>query len=197
MNNPLLRRLRRTTAFQRFTLISILVLLAGCAIAARKRAPPLRTVAHVDLPRYMGHWRVIAEIPYFAERGAVDSVESYSLLPDGTVHNWFTCRKESFDAPLNKITAHAYVVNKQTNAEWRVKFLGGLISASYLILDLDPDYQWTVVGHPSHNYGWIMAREKTLPEATYQAILQRLAAQGYDVSRFQKVPQFPSQLPPH
>ena len=46
--------------------------------------------------------------------------------------------------------------------------------------------------HPSRNYGWIMAREKTMPEPTYRGIL-RLAclAQGYDVSRFQKVPQIP------
>jgi len=89
------------------------------------------------------------------------------------------------------------VVNKQTNAEWRVKFLGGLITAPYLILDLDPDYQWTVVGHPSRNYGWIMAREKTLPAATYRKILERLAAQGYDASRFEKVAQFPSQAAAH
>lgn len=137
----------------------------------------------------MGHWRVIAEIPYFAERGAVDSIESYSLLPDGTIYNWFVCRKGSFYAPVSQVTAHAYVFNKATNAEWRVKFLGGLITAPYLIIDLDPDYQWTVVGHPSRNYGWIMARRKTMPDATYQAILSRLAAQGYDVARFRKVPQ--------
>jgi apolipoprotein D and lipocalin family protein len=172
-------------------LVAVCAVCLGCACACRKKAAPLHTVAHVDLPRYMGHWRVIAEIPYFAERGAVDSVESYSLLPDGTIHNWFTCRKGSFAAPVKKITAHAYVVNKDTNAEWRVKFLGGLISAPYLILDLDPDYHWTVVGHPSRNYGWIMAREKTLPEATYRGILDRLATQGYDVSRFEKVPQIP------
>jgi apolipoprotein D and lipocalin family protein len=178
-------------------LIPISALLLGCALMRRNPGPPLRTVSHVDLPRYMGHWRVIAEIPYFAERGGVDSVESYALLPDGTIHNWFVMRKGSFSAPESKVTAHAYVVNKQTNAEWRVKFLGGLITAPYLIIDLDPNYQWTVVGHPSRNYGWIMAREKTMPEETYQGIIKRLAAQGYDVSRFQKVPQLPSQMPAH
>ena len=171
-------------------LIAICALLLGCA----NQGPPLRTVAHVDLPRYMGHWRVITEIPYFAERGGVDSVESYALLPDGSIDNWFTMRKGSFSAPESKVTAHACVVNRQTNAEWRVKFLGGLITAPYLILDLDPDYQWTVVGHPSRNYGWIMARTKSLPEGRYRAILKRLAQQGYDPNRFVKVPQTPAQL---
>ncbi len=155
---------------------------------------PLKTVSHVDLPRYMGDWRVIANIPYFAEKNCVDSVESYRLNPDGTIKNFFTYRKKSFSAPEKRIHAKAVVVNHQTNAEWSVKFFGGLISVPYLVLDIDPDYQWIVVGHPSRNLGWIMARNKTLPDATYAAILKRLAAQGYDPSLFKKVPQLPSEL---
>jgi len=183
----------RTSLLIAVPLVGLAAFLVGCSMMG-SRKPPLRTVSHVDLPRYMGHWRVIAEIPYFAERDGVDSVESYALLPDGSIHNWFTMRKGSFTAPESKVTAHACVTNKQTNAEWKVKFLGGLITAPYLIIDLDPHYQWTVVGHPSRNYGWIMAREKTMPDATYNAILKRLAAQGYDPARFQKVAQLPSEL---
>ena len=146
----------------------------------------------MDLKRYMGDWRVIANIPYFAEKGCVDSIESYSLRADGMIDNWFTFRKGSFDAPQKKITAKARAHDPKTNAEWRVRFLG-VITVAYLILDLDPKYRWTVVGHPSRNYGWIMARTKTLPDATYREILKRLEAQGYDPSRFVKVPQ----VPPH
>jgi apolipoprotein D and lipocalin family protein len=186
----------RTPLLLAVPLVGLAAFLVGCAMNGSGK-PPLRTVSHVDLPRYMGHWRVIAEIPYFAERGGVDSIESYALLPDGSIYNWFTMRKGSFSAPESKVTAHAYVTNRQTNAEWKVKFLAGLITAPYLIIDLDPDYQWTVVGHPSRNYGWIMARSKTMPDATYNAILQRLATQGYDPSRFQKVPQLPSELVQH
>lgn len=156
---------------------------------------PLRTVDYVDLPRYMGDWRVIAEIPNFAERHCVDSVESYALRKDGTIHNWFTARKKSFDAPPKRVAeAEAVVLDKQSNAVWQVKFAGGLINVQYLIIDLDPDYRWTVVGHPSRKYGWIMARDKTLPKKTYEGILQRLKANGYDTSKFLLVPQLPSQL---
>lgn len=160
--------------------------LSGCATK-----PALRTVSHVDLPRYMGDWRVIANIPYFAERGCVDSVESYELRPDGKIRNWFTYRKESFDAPQKRVGDFtAEVVNKETNAEWRVHF-APLISAGYFIADLDPQYRWVAVGHPSRRYGWIMARERTLPEQTYREILQRLEQQGYDPKAFAKVPQVP------
>ena len=153
----------------------------------------LKPVPHVDLERYMGDWRVIAIIPYWAEKDCVDSIESYWLLPDGQIGNSFQFRKKSFDAPQKKLTFKAEVFNKKTNAEWRVKFLP-FVKVAYLILDLDPEYQWTVVGHPSRTYGWIMARGTTLPEATYQGILERLKQQGYDPAKFVKVPQ-PAPMP--
>lgn len=158
-----------------------------------KTNAPLRTVQSVDLARFMGDWRVIANIPYFAEKGCVDSIESYAPRPDGRIDNWFTFRKQSFDAPQKKFTALAWVHDKTTNAEWRVRFFG-LITVDYLILELDPEYQWTVIGHPSRKYGWIMARDKTLPDATYEKILQRLSKHGYDPGQFKKVPQLPSQI---
>jgi apolipoprotein D and lipocalin family protein len=168
-----------------FALVLLTSLLAGCASVK----PPLRTVAHVDLPRYMGDWYVIANIPYFAEKNCLDSIESYGLRSDGKIDNWFTCRKKSFEAPLERqVNAIATVEDKTTNAFWRVHFFK-VISVKYLILDLDPDYQWVVVGHPSRRYGWIMSRATTLGDSTYDAILKRLADQGYDIEKFKKVPQ--------
>jgi lipocalin len=48
---------------------------SGCASGIKTTKKPmkraaageLQTVRHVDLRRYMGDWRVIANIPYFAE----------------------------------------------------------------------------------------------------------------------------------
>lgn len=158
------------------------------AQAATGNRQPLKTVPHVDLARYMGDWRVIAEIPYFAEKGCVDSIESYGLKPNGEIANTFTYRKKSLTAPQKSIHATGQVYNKTTNAEWRVTFLG-LVRTKYLVIGLDPHYQWALVGHPSRNYGWILARSKTIPEELYQKLLGQLAAQGYDIKRFQKVPQ--------
>lgn len=171
-----------------FLALLVIVFTTGCVSGTGG----LRTVRHVDLKRYMGDWRVIANIPYFAEKGCVDSIEGYRARPDGRIDNIFTFRKGSFNAPQQQVRALATVHNKETNAEWRIRFFK-VINAKYLILDLDPDYRWVVVGHPSRDYGWIMAREKTLPKATYDGILRRLAAQGYDPKAFEKVPQVPGQ----
>jgi apolipoprotein D and lipocalin family protein len=140
----------------------------------------------------MGDWYVIANIPYFAERDCVESIESYALRPDGKIANWFRFRKKSFDAPQQRVDFIARVVNHRTNAEWRVQF-APLISAGYYIVELDRHYQWSAVGHPSRRYGWILSRTKTMPEGVYQDILRRLEGQGYDPDSFQKVPQLPTQ----
>jgi apolipoprotein D and lipocalin family protein len=141
----------------------------------------------------MGDWYVIANIPYFAEKGCIDSVESYALRDDGRIDNEFAFRKESFKAPVQKIRALGWVHDKKSNAEWRVRFLG-FLTVKYLVLDLDKDYRWAVIGHPMREYGWVLGREKTLSDTEYDGILGRLATQGYDRARFEKVPQLPDQL---
>jgi apolipoprotein D and lipocalin family protein len=62
-------------------------------------------------------------------------------------------------------------------------------SADYLVIDLDPDYRWAVIGHPSRNLLWVLARDRQLPDTTYQALVARTAIQGYDPTRITKVPQ--------
>ena len=70
---------------------------------------------------------------------------------------------------------------------WPIRF-------GYYIIGLDEDYQWTVVGHPSREYAWIMAREPELSGERYRALLDLLASSGFDASRLKKVPQRPAQV---
>jgi len=166
-----------------------LFILSGCVSMNGAPSRPLRPVAHVDLQRYMGGWFVIANIPYFAEKDCFDSVEGYALRPDGRIDNKFACREKSFDAPMKpQSKTIAAVYDASTNAEWRVQFLS-VLRVKYVIIDLDPDYRWAVIGHPSRRYGWVISRTPSLPDATYTGILDRLRSQGYDPKKFVKVPQ--------
>jgi apolipoprotein D and lipocalin family protein len=158
-------------------------------LACAAHRPPVRTVEHVELPRYMGDWYVIAEIPNLAEKHCVDSVESYAVRADGKIENWFSCRKTAFDAPMKRVTsATISIADTSTNASWHLRFFK-LITVDYVILDLDPNYQWVMVGHPSRRWGWILARSTTLPDPLYQSILARTQSQEYDPAKFVKVPQ--------
>ena len=167
-------------------LLALHLLLVGCASTGGQ--PPLRTVAHVDLDRYLGRWYVVANIPYILEKGKVASYDTYALRPDGRMQNDFTFRQGSFDAPEQTWKGVAWVHDKTTNAEWRVSFIWPF-AATYLVIDLDPEYRWAVIGHPSRSLLWVLARDRALPPDIYQGILDRAAAQGYDASRIAPVPQ--------
>ena len=162
-----------------------LILFSGCTTMTN---PPLRTVPHVDLDRYSGRWYVIANIPYFLEKGKVASYDTYAKRPDGKLDNIFTFRKGGFEAPEKSWHGTAEVTNTVTNAEWKVGFIWP-VTSTYLVLELDPDYRWAVVGTPGRGLLWILARERHLSTADYEHILGLIGKQGYDRTKIVPVPQ--------
>lgn len=161
--------------------------LSSCSIM-NDSLPPLQTVEHVDLERYMGDWYVIAHIPYALEKGKVGTLDRYALRPDGRIDNIYLFRKGSLDAPLKQWKGVAWVHNQETNAEWRIQFVWPL-RVPYFVVGLDPDYQWSLIGYPNRKLAWILARKPMMDDALYESMLDRLEAQGYDRSLIVKVPQ--------
>jgi apolipoprotein D and lipocalin family protein len=185
--------MRRTAALVLAVLAAALC--AGCSLLSG-RFGDVPTATHVDLARYMGHWRVVSHIPYFAEDGCSDSIESYALRADGDIDNWFSCRKGGAEAPLERrARSRAHVVNHDTNAEWTVTFLG-VLPIKYLVVAVDPDYRWAAIGHPSRDYGWVISRDPTLPAPDYDRVMKAFRDAGYDISRFVGVPQTDAPLEP-
>ncbi|MEO7051267.1 MAG: lipocalin family protein, partial [Rhodanobacter sp.] len=52
-------------------------------MAAASALPPIKPVANVDLPRFMGDWYVIASIPTRFEKDAYNALETYTQKPNG------------------------------------------------------------------------------------------------------------------
>jgi apolipoprotein D and lipocalin family protein len=87
-----------------------------------------------------------------------------------------------------KYTPKGYIIDKKSNAEWRMQFLWPFKS-KFLIINLDKDYQNTVIGHPSKKYVWIMSRNPVVENNEYQKIIENLSSIGYDISKIKEVPQ--------
>ena len=168
----------------RLAILISCVAVAGCAA----RRAPIHTVPHVDLPRFMGDWYVIANIPLFLEKDAYNAVESYRLEADGTIATTFTFRKGGFDGEPKRYRPRGFVFDTQSNAVWGMQFIWPFKS-DFRIVYLNADYTQTVIGREKRDYVWIMARQPTIPEADYQRILELLAREGYDTTQIQKVPQ--------
>jgi apolipoprotein D and lipocalin family protein len=167
-----------------------LVMAAGCATSTtdRLRLPPLRTVAHVDLARYLGTWYEIANFPNRFQRGCHATTATYTMRADGDIDVLNRCRKGSTDGEEASARGRARVVDRTTNAKLEVSFFRPFWG-DYWILELADDYSYAVVGHPGRDYLWILSRSPTMAEATYQGIVARLQAQGYQTSRLVRTPQ--------
>ena len=161
----------------------LMTVLSGCS-----SQPPMATVDQVDLPRFMGDWYVIANIPTFLEKDAYNPVESYALNADGTIATTFAFNDGSFEGEEKVYHPQGFIRNSDTNAEWGMQFLWP-IKADYRIVYLDEDYQYTVIGRNSRDYVWIMARSAQIPDQTYAELRDFVIGLGYDPELLKKAPQ--------
>ena len=128
--------------------VLIALALAGCQSL---QPPPIALADKVDLPRFMGDWYVIANIPTFLEKGAYNAVESYAMNEDGTIATTFTFRKDGFDGEKKTYNPRGFVENTETNALWGMQFVWPF-KGDYRIIYLDEDYSTTVIGRQKRDY---------------------------------------------
>ena len=164
------------------TLLGVLAI-SGCATTtSRLGLPPLETVPHVEVQRYLGTWYELASIPQRFQRGCTATTATYSLRPDGELDVLNKCRMDSVDGVEKTATGRARVVDAATNAKLEVSFFRPFWG-DYWIIDLDPEYQYAVVGHPGRDYLWILSRTAHVEPAVYDGIVAKLTQQGYPLDR--------------
>jgi len=104
------------------------------------------------------------------------------LRDDGGVDVINRCRRGSSTEKEKIARGRAQVVDEQTNAKLKVSFFRPFWG-DYWVIDLDPDYRYAVVGHPSRDYLWILSRTPQMDDETYARIVERLEEQGYSRER--------------
>ena len=170
----------------RHALFPLFAIMASSGCASNQE--PLATVDYVDLPRFMGDWYVIANIPTFVEKGAHNAVETYELNEDGTISTTFVFRKDSFDGKRKEHNPKGFVTDTTSNAIWGMRFIWP-IKADYRIVYLTEDYSQTVIARNKRDYVWIMAREPEIAKSEYENLVSMIADMGYDTTKIKKVPQ--------
>lgn len=170
---------------------ALAALLTAChSLATARTLPPLELAPQVDLPRFMGTWYVIANIPTFVEKGAHAARETYRLDADGTIDTTFAFNADGFDGAAREYRSRGFVL-APGNAVWGQQYVWP-IKADYRISYVADDYSATVVTREKRDYVWIMARTPTISEAELQRLIALVARQGYDTARLQRVPQRPA-----
>ena len=167
---------------------ALLLSACGTTTTARLKLPPLETVPSVDLQRYLGTWYEVASFPQSFQKGCTGSTATYSLREDGKIAVVNRCRLGSLQGEEKVANGRARVVDTTTNARLEVSFFGPFWGA-YWIIQLDPEYRYAVVGHPSRDYLWILSRTPVMDQAQYAQIISRLEEAGYVVERLVRTQQ--------
>lgn len=164
--------------------------MSACGTTTTKRLglAPLKTVQQVDLSRYTGTWYEIANFPQRFQKGCTATTATYTLRDDGDIDVLNRCRKGSLTGKEDSAKGRARVAESGTNAKLEVSFFRPFWG-DYWIIDLGPDYEYAVVGHPGRDYLWILSRSPTMDDEVYAGILQRLRDNGYQLDRLQRTRQ--------
>lgn len=161
----------------RYVIYFLSSFLAGCA-----SSDYTKTVAHLDLQRFMIPWYVQAGRFTPFENNPYNSVESYTWnAKKEQIDIDFHYNKGAFDGPLKKLPQTAWVKDKSTNANWSVSPFWPL-KFDYLVIALDKNYEWTVIGVPSQRYLWVMSRDPQFSRAKTDEILREVERSGYSVA---------------
>ena len=154
---------------------------------------PVKTVARVDLDRYVGAWHEVARFPNrFQNTCAGDVRAAYTRRPDGRIDVVNRCRRQ--DGSTTEAQGVARVEDAKTNARLKVRFAPAVLSwlpmvwGDYWIIGLADDYAWAVVGSPDRQYLWILSRTATISDATYATATQIARDNGFDVARLVRTP---------
>lgn len=154
---------------------SIVVLLA---VAACSSPQPLPVVDSVDLDKYKGQWYEWARFDHSFERGCDCSVAEYTIQDDHV-----GVKNSCYEAgEWHSTEGKAFPVEGANNAKLEVQFFWPF-RGDYYILALDSNYQHVLVGSPSRDYLWILARQPQRNEAVMSELKATATSLGFDVSR--------------
>ena len=138
--------------------------------------------SQVDIPSYMGTWYEVARMPIPSQPDCACSQAIYNYNPTGgfvKVEN--TCILRS-GASL-RIVGKAFSKNS-LNTRLEVAFdFDPSRMGNYWILEIEPNYQWVVVGEPCKKDAWILSRTRTLLPTVLSGRIQTLQNIGYNVSK--------------
>jgi apolipoprotein D and lipocalin family protein len=165
---------RVTFKYLSFSLL-ILAALAGCTGMPEGVEP----VTDFDKSRYLGTWHEIARLDHSFERDLVDVTAEYALRHDGAVRV-INSGTDSETGERKVAEGHAKFVGDESTAHLKVSFFGPFYG-SYVVFELDPDYQYAFVAGYNTNYLWLLARETEINEDIRQRFIDRARALGFAV----------------
>ncbi|PHV09897.1 lipocalin family protein [Chitinimonas sp. BJB300] len=174
-----------------FKIFATSAFLLGGAIALAQPIGNLKSISTLNVNRYLGLWHEMAKFPNeFQKKCVSDTSAEYSLMPDGSIKVLNQCRRQN--GQMDQAIGLAKQIGNASSSKLQVRFAPAWLSflpfvwGDYWVIDLDEKYELAAVSEPKREYLWILSRSHMLDETSYTALLTRLTAMGFDVSKLEK-----------
>ena len=151
-----------------------------------KNAPELKTVASVDVTKYVGTWHEIARYPSSFEKDCPKATAQYSLTSATWVNVINTCYYN--DGRIKSFKAKASVIKGSNNTKLAVNFAPIPLpkgQGNYWIIYLDPNYQNAIVASPNGNFMWFLSRNEEISKAQLNEMLLAAKSQLFDTDKLE------------
>lgn len=172
------------------TSLIVLGTFSSQAIAQAVDAAPVKTIASLDVPRYLGTWYELAKFPNWFQKKCVGNTKAeYSLRPDGNLKVLNSCKTANGEVSDAEGTARQ--IGAKDSPRLEVRFAPAWLSflpmvwGDYWVIDLDPQYQVAAVSDPKREYLWVLSRTPQLDSRIYDDLLLRLKQQQFDVRKLE------------
>jgi len=141
----------------------------------------------VDLKKYTGKWFEIERFPHSFEKHLKCVTAEYSLLEDNKIMVINSGYNIENPKEFESAEGIAYVPDQNIQGKIKVSFFRPFYG-NYWILHLEENYNYALIGDPTLNYLWILARKPDLEEKNIQMLKEKAKEMGFDISRLKKVP---------
>jgi len=152
-------------------------LLSGCLTDPDGIEP----VDNFELNRYLGKWYEIARLDHSFERGLEAVSAEYSLRDDGGIRVVNLGRNT--DTQTNQeAEGRAYFVEQPNLGYLKVSFFGPFFG-SYVIFELEENYQYAFIAGNTTNYLWLLARTPEVSQVLVNQFISRATQLGFDTTQ--------------
>lgn len=159
------------------------MLISGCTGIPKGMTP----VNDFNLEKYQGKWFEIARLDHSFERGLSQVSAQYTVLPNGgveVINRGFSIENQQWQEAIG----HAKFVESAELGYLKVSFFGPFYG-SYIIFELDENYQYAFVSGPNLSYLWLLSRTKSIKPELIEQFKQKAATYGFDVTELIMVEQ--------
>jgi len=168
----------------------LLICFGSTQVKAQQGDQAVKTIAVLDVSRYLGTWYEIAKFPNWFQKKCVSNTKAvYSAKSDGNLRALNSCKTAGGD--ISEAEGLARQIGSKDSPKLEVRFAPEWLSflplvwGDYWVIDLDPQYQLAAVSDPKREYLWVLSRTPQIDPKVYADLLQRLKQQQFDIQKLE------------